>query len=108
MFHWINKIIDLTESLESKAALNIISRQLIRSATSVGANYRASDRAKSLADKINILNIREKRLKKEYMWLELLQYGINKKLVFEMDEAKAFLAIIVSSIKTLRKIVILK
>ena len=53
------RVIRLVESLPDTKTANIIGNQLIRSATSVGANYRASCRAKSTADMINKLKIVE-------------------------------------------------
>lgn len=46
-------------------------RQLIRSSSSVGANYRASQRAKSAADFINKLKIVEEEVDESIYWLEL-------------------------------------
>jgi hypothetical protein len=46
-------IIHLVESLPKTRTADVIGRQLLRSATSIGANYRAACRAKSPADMIN-------------------------------------------------------
>ncbi len=48
-------------------------RQLIRCSSSVGANYRASQRAKSIADFINKLKIVEEETDETIYWLELFQ-----------------------------------
>ena len=48
-------IIQATEKLPNTRIADILARQIIRSATSVGANYRAACRAKSTADMINKL-----------------------------------------------------
>jgi four helix bundle protein len=50
----------------------IIKRQLIRSATSVAANYRASQRAKSKADFINKLGTVEEEADESLFWIECL------------------------------------
>ena len=47
MFQWVNDILDIVDTLENKTTLVVIGRQISRSSTSVGANYRASGRAKS-------------------------------------------------------------
>lgn len=52
-------IIHLVEKLPDKQASWIISRQILRSSTSIGANYRAACRAKSSADFIHKLKIVE-------------------------------------------------
>ncbi|WP_083930730.1 four helix bundle protein [Eudoraea adriatica] len=48
-------------------------RQLIRCSSSVGASYRASQRAKSTADFINKLKIVEEEADESIYWLELFQ-----------------------------------
>ncbi|HEY85327.1 MAG TPA: four helix bundle protein, partial [Chloroflexi bacterium] len=49
------RIIKLVEALPRSRTADVIGKQILRSATSVGANYRASVRAKSTADMINKL-----------------------------------------------------
>ncbi len=53
------RVIRLVESLPVTHSAQIIGKQLLRSATSVGANYRAACKAKSTADFINKLKIVE-------------------------------------------------
>ena len=53
------RVIRLVETLPSNITANVIGKQLLRSATSVGANYRAACRAKSTADLIAKLSIVE-------------------------------------------------
>ena len=55
------RIIKLADSLPGTSTAQVIGRQLLRSGTSVGANYRAACRAKSTADIINKLSIVEER-----------------------------------------------
>ena len=50
----------------------MIERQIVRSATSVGANYRAACRAKSTADMINKLKIVEEEADETLCWMELI------------------------------------
>jgi len=67
------RIIRLVEALpEGQASQVIIGRQLLRSATSVGANYRAACRAKSTADILNKLKIVEEEADETLYWLELI------------------------------------
>lgn|SRR5690606_5208536 len=83
-----------------------IVRQLIRSSSSVGANYRAANRAKSDRDFINKLKIVEEEADESMFWLEILieinsQNSENiKELINESNE---LVAITVASIKTARK-----
>ena len=102
MFKWVNQILDIVDTLEKKTTLSVIGRQITRSSTSVAANYRASGRAKSLADMINKLKITEEETDETLYWLEILQYRTNRNLTSELKEAKEFLAIVVSSINTLK------
>jgi four helix bundle protein len=99
----VNNILNIVDTLENKTTLVVIGRQISRSSTSVGANYRASGRAKSLADMINKLKITEEEADETIYWLEILQHRTNKNLNAELKEGKEFLAIVVSSINTLRK-----
>jgi len=61
------------EDLPYKTSTNVIKKQLIRSATSVGANYRSSCRAKSRADFISKIKIVEEEADECCYWLELLK-----------------------------------
>ena len=81
-------------------------RQLIRCSSSVGANYRASQRAKSTADFIYKLKIVEEEADESIYWLELFQEVIDKnhpEIIKLIKEANELLAIIVASIKTARR-----
>src|SRR3990172_3000064 len=66
------RVIKLTESLPTTRAADVIGKQLLRSATSVGANYRASRRARSRADFANKLGIVEAEADESAYGLELL------------------------------------
>lgn len=81
--------------------------QLIRCSSSVGANYRASQRAKSTADFVNKLKIVEEEADESNFFLEiLLEINKNEDLKLEMEtllkEGNEILAIVVASIKTAR------
>jgi len=100
------RVIRLVESLPDTKTANVIGNQLLRSGTSVGANYRAACRAKSTADFISKLSIVEEENDESIYWMELL---IESETVKEnllqnlMKEADEILSIIVSSIKTLKE-----
>jgi four helix bundle protein len=68
-------IIPLVEQLPSPSAGRAIGNQLIRSGTSVGANYRAACRAKSPADFIAKIDIVEEEADESCYWLELIVDG---------------------------------
>ena len=86
------RIIQLVNSLPDETGAKIIGRQLLRSGTSVGANYRAACRTKSTADLINKLSLVEEEADESLYWMELLIEGqIIKEaklsnLIKDMDE----------------------
>lgn len=66
------KVIELVASLPRTREADVIGRQLLRSGTSVGANYRAACRGRSTADVISKLGIVEEEADEIMYWLELL------------------------------------
>ena len=99
------RIIRLVESLPNTHSAQIIGKQLLRSATSVGANYRAACRGKSTADILHKLAIVEEEADESLYWLELLiesEIVPEKKLSVLMSDINEIVAMTVSSIKTLR------
>lgn len=66
-------VIKLCEKMPRNAAGYEISKQLIRAAGSVGANYRASARAKSKADFINKIEIVLEEADESHYWLEIVR-----------------------------------
>ena len=99
------RTIKLIESLPNTKTADVIGKQLLRSATSVGANYRAASRAKSNADFISKMGIVEEEADESLYWMELLigcELVTEKKLNALMKEGNELLAITVASIKTAR------
>ena len=98
-------VIRLVESLPKTRTADVIGRQVLRSATSIGANYRAACRAKSTADMINKLKIVEEESDETLYWLELL-CGSNlipsDRITSLEKEGNELVAMTVASIKTLR------
>ena len=97
------RIIRLVESLPNSKTSNNLGSQLIRSGTSVCANYRAACRAKSTADFIHKLAIVEEEADESIYWLELLIESKQVKLSLVenlMNEAEQILSIIVAAIRT--------
>lgn len=101
------EIITLTNMLpKDHIAANAIANQIIRSSTSIGANYRAACIAKSRADFINKLKIVEEEADETIYWLDLIE---KTKLLYseKIEEIrlkiKLILSIIVKAIKTSRE-----
>lgn len=98
-------VVRLCSVLPPRVEVQIISRQLIRAATSVAANYRSACRGKSKADFISKLATVEEEADESSFWLELLQeLSVSDKpeLPRLIDEAGQLVAIMVSSKKTAR------
>ena len=99
-------IIRVVEGLPKGKTADVIGRQLLRCGTSVGANYRASCRARSMADFIAKMGIVEEEADEAGNWLDLLVETelVRKSEVADLiDEASQLVAMIVSSIKTAKK-----
>lgn len=80
--------------------------QLVRSSSSVGANYRAACRAKSKADFLNKLKIVEEELDETLFFMELLlefNPSFTESINTIYKEGNELLSIIVAAINTLRK-----
>ena len=100
------RVVRLVEALPRGRTADVLGRQLLRSGTSVGANYRAACRAKSTADFISKMGTVEEEADESLYWMELLiEAGIVKADLLEslMKEGDELLAITVSSINTARK-----
>ena len=102
---YANRIVKLCSALPGDWIARTLGKQLLRSGTSVGANYRAVCRAKSNSDFIHKLRIVEEECDESLFWMELLvDNHIVKasRLNALMKETNEILAIIVSSAKTAR------
>ena len=96
-------VIRLVEAMPVSRTGDVLGKQLIRSATSVGANYRAACIAKSMDDFIYKMKIVEEELNESIYWLELL--GDSGKLRKDgaealRAEANEIYAMVVASIRT--------
>jgi four helix bundle protein len=99
------RIIKLVEALPSNRTADVVGKQLVRSGTSVGANYRAACRAKSNADFMAKMGTVEEEADESAFWLEVIvESGLMKEELVKdlLDEADQIVASIVSSINTAR------
>ncbi len=97
------RVIKLGKSIKTDEIDKILLKQLIRSSTSVAANYRAAIKAKSKKDFVYKLNVIEEEADESYFWLELLcEAEIIKaeKLSLLINEAKELTAIFTAQGKT--------
>ena len=99
------RIINLVQALPPTTTATIIGKQLIRSDTSIGANYRAACRGKSRADVLHKLAIVEEEADESLYWIDLL---IDSNIVSEhrlsslTREINEVIRMVVASIKTIR------
>ena len=94
------RVIKLCKTLEKDFVGRIIANQLLRSATSIAANYRAVCRAKSLKDFIAKLAVVIEESDESVFWIELLiESNIIKSHLISnlLEEANAITAIMVAS-----------
>ncbi len=99
------RIVKMIRSLNPDFATKVLLGQIIRSGTSVGANYRAACIAKSDRDFINKLKIVEEELDETIFWMEIFidaEMIKKEKLSELMKEGEELFKIISRSIKTLK------
>lgn len=100
------EIIKLTKLFPMCQESKVFTYQIIRSATSTAANYRAAGRGKSSKDFIAKLGIAEEECDETIFWLEMISEAHLASVEDTQpiqQEAGEILAIIVSSIKTAKK-----
>jgi four helix bundle protein len=99
-------IIKFTEQLQRNDTSRTLGRQLLRSGTSVGANYRAACRSKSKADFISKMSTVLEEADESAFWIELLVDAAKatpQSAQPLLSEANQLIAIVASSINTARR-----
>ncbi|MGB7582133.1 MAG: four helix bundle protein [Sedimentisphaerales bacterium] len=99
-------VIKLVDQLPRTRSANAIGNQLVRSATSVGANYRAACRARSKAEFAAKLGIVEEEADESAYWIEMLiEAGMapQNRVTEMLSEANELVAIVVASLNTVKK-----
>jgi four helix bundle protein len=100
------RILKLADALPKTTAGRALASQIVRSGTSVAANYRAACRARSAADFVAKMGIVEEEGDETLFWLELLEESelvSATKLAAIKQEANELIAITIASIKTARR-----
>lgn len=99
-------VIKFVDKLPSSRSLNVLSNQLLRSSSSVGANYRSACRGKSAADFINKVVIVEEEADESIHWLDLMTEAdlVDPKVIYplkkEADELTAIFTAIGKTAKS--------
>lgn len=104
-FEFARRVIRLYSNLARSGVGRVLGDQILRSGTSVGANYREAFRARSRAEFASKMGDCLKELEETAYWIELIE---SEKLVTQTrllnlkDETGQLIAIFVSSIRTTR------
>jgi four helix bundle protein len=96
-------VIDLVEKLPNSISVRAVANQIVRSGTSVGANYRAVCRARSDREFVAKMNIVLEEADETLFWIEIIiakQWVSNSELEIIWKEGNELTAIFVSSLKT--------
>jgi four helix bundle protein len=99
------RVIRLVEAFPNGLVTNVIGRQILRSATSVGANYRAACRGHSIDAMIAKLDIVLEEADETLFWLEIIiesELMPAARLGDLMAETIEIIAMTTASLKTLR------
>jgi four helix bundle protein len=102
-FEFSTRCAHLVEALPTGRVGEVIGKQLLRSATSVGANYRAARRARYRAEFIAKLGIVEEEADETAYWLDLIvstELLSAKRVDALRQEANEIVAIVIASIRT--------
>ena len=89
-------LVDLVERLPAGRAGDVVGRELLRSGTSIGANYREANRAESKNDFIHKVSISTKEAAETEFWLELVTESEHLETIGSSDvlaESRELLAI---------------
>ncbi len=100
------RIVRMYSALPKSAEAHVMGKQVLRSGTSVAANYREACRARSPAEFVSKMGIVEQELDETQLWLELLvESGVvaEEKMKDLLSETDELLRITVSSITTTKK-----
>ena len=96
-------VLELTKKLPRSVENEVFSKQIIRSASSIGANYSEAMFAHSRIEFIHCINISRKESSETMYWLEVIKKAnpnYHEKTNILIEEATSLLKIFVSSIKT--------
>ena len=107
-FEYASRVIKLYQALEagSQGAGRVLSGQLLRSATSIGANIEEAQSAESRRDFIHKLTIAQKEARESLYWLRLIEKSKiipPKRLGLLMQETDEITAVITAIILSTKK-----
>lgn len=91
---------------KNRTECQVIGKQLLRSGTSVAANYRETSRARSNAKFISKIELCSQEADETMLWLELLRDDckiISERIDWLLDESNQLIAIFVTMSKNVKK-----
>jgi len=102
-FKFAVRVVNLYKYLCQDKKEFVLSKQILRSGTSVGAMVREAEHSESISDFIHKMAIAQKEINETIYWLELLietEYILDKEFESINNDAVEIIKIITSSIKT--------
>ncbi|MFA9476790.1 four helix bundle protein [Phycisphaerales bacterium AB-hyl4] len=100
------RIVRLVSSLPSGRIGDVVGRQVLKSGTSIGANYREALRASSRKQFVSILEIAEREADETLYWLELIhaaQIMTADRLADLQQECRELLAILTATLRSTKR-----
>lgn len=97
------RLIRFIGSLPKNKVTDVVGYQLLKSGTSIGANYREANRAESHDDFIHKIGIVEKEASESQYWLELIEevdIGDKEERAWLMGESSELVAIFTATGRT--------
>ena len=105
-FEFAVRIVNLTKYIRRKEKEFVLTKQLLRCGTSIGANVSEAQRAQSRADFYSKMSIALKEANETYYWLRLLyrtEYLTKSEFESMKRDADELIRILVASCKTVSK-----
>lgn len=100
------QIIQIVRNLQKEQKEYILSRQIMRSGTSIGALIREAEFAQSKADFINKMSVALKEANETLYWISLLKdssYIDNENFISTNSNCMELIALLISTVKTSKK-----
>lgn len=100
------KVIQLIKILPKTEENRIFGKQIIRSSSSIGANYAEAVYGQTKQEFLHSLNISRKETNETLYWLEMIlktNPRLTESITSLIDENKQLLKIFISSVKTIRQ-----
>lgn len=88
-FQFAVRVIKATGTFQRSIPAEVIQRQLVRAATSIGANVEEADGAESKADFIHKVSIAAKEARESRYWIKIVKATLNQDPVWQQLQTEA-------------------